>query len=452
MTPQFRNFVFFTTTLCLTLIALAPSKSHALPSVCGGVFVFGTSPSTVNAQLDAIVTADPDYTPPFVGSNCSDPSSTHCGIPSSGAIVSQVLCRTEGGDSGVVEANGVILQSSTCPNGEPILPSGECDQSPPDPCPTTQDIYSCTASTYEAAASCAEGAATPQGCELQTTVDPVPPVCTTSGTSQSQGGSGVTYTCHVDLTGTGNNADPGDGLPQTDSDDPLTNDTGNETDETGTDDTGCSYTTNSQTTTTNNGNGTATVCQETTTTRTGGTCPNPGSDVSVNCTTTYADGSSTDTSTNTTTDGGGTVTDSTSSTTNNTPGIPEEGEQDNGQYAGTGDCSAPPTCSGDILQCAIVQEVWESKCKFENDIGDFTEPTIDDPGQLTVDVESEITGFLNTSGWISNRSCPTVPSVSVMGASLDWSFEGICDAYEILSYLILAFAGFSGIRIFMGAF
>ena len=59
-------------------------------------------------------------------------------------------------------------------------------------------------------------------------------------------------------------------------------------------------------------------------------------------------------------------------------------------------------------------------------------------------------GFeVDDSGWLSSRSCPTIPSVSVFGRTVSFSTEvgRVCDFFSITSGLVLLFAGFWAARI-----
>lgn len=432
--------------LLLPLILFAFSNSNSYAATCVAVLENGP----VLGDVFAIVSPQADNN--YYDFYCAGTTEL---LSACGASAFDVRVTVED-DSGECFVGMTLPAGVTCAD-EGLVDdgSGSCGDPPPDPCLASsgqQDFYSCTRDTYSEAASCAEGAALPNGCALETTVDPIAPQCTQTGIPVSQGGTGIEYTCVVDLTGTGQPADPGDGLPQTDSDDPTTSEEGDIIEEETTDDNGCNSTVYTTTEITNNGDGTVTRCRITDTIRTGASCGNLGDTTDTDCSTTYGDGSSTNTTSSETRDENQVVTDSTSSSSDVGPPS-EEPAEDEGTYTAGGNCDSPPSCSGDTLQCAIIEQQFAARCDFVNSLDGFTP---DDTGLVVstteVDVDDEITGFLNTDGWLSNRSCPTVAPVTIAGQTLTWSFEGVCTAFSALSFLVLGFAGFSGIRVFMGAF
>lgn len=316
------------------------------------------------------------------------------------------------------------------------------------------DMYTCTRDTYVAAVLCQEGAATIQGCELDTTVGGASPECQEVPNSLSRGGDGSPQVqCMVDLTGYGYPANNGSGLPTVDSDTPPDEVEAEQETSDGTDSTGCDYVTTTDSSLVEV-NGLIQKCTTVTRTVSGAGCPNDGeSVVQKDCTTNYSDGSATDTSSTKTTDGQGTVTGDISGSTNRMQTKEAELEKAQGEYSGSGNCDVAPTCSGDTLQCAIVAEIHKDRCDFVVSLDTYSP---DSGGEVVdindVDVESAMAGVLGTTGWLGTPACPTIPSVYVNGATLTWSFEGICQAFSLLSYLVVAFAGLTSTRIFMGAF
>ena len=430
----------------LVILFLASSNANAATEVCDRILT-STDPLAPSAVYG-------EYTG---GAFCSD--GTTDDAAACGVLTSQIGSRASKERDTDPAADCMVwikLNVTTCESiGKITDVNGYCVDEPPDPCAAVdgvREFYECTAPTYSEAVSCAEGAVDSNGCYLDTTIDPYPPDCLSVGTPVSEGGTGELITCFVDLTGTGELAPPGHELPTVENDVPNDEIIGEETSGESTDPTGCLLTTSQQTNLTDNGDGTITRCTEIVETF-GAGCADPGSDVvSETCSTSYSDGSSTQTSSSTSTDSSDVVTSSESSTgtTGSDTDIPEEGAD---TYSAGGGCEQPPSCSGDTLQCAIIEQQFAARCDFVNSVSDFTVPGVDPaPSNTAVDVDSEVSSFLGTSGWISNRSCPAVPSISVAGQSLTWSFEGVCEAFSALSFLILGFAGFTGIRVFMGAF
>jgi len=355
--------------------------------------------------------------------------------------------------------------ADTCPvdftdNGDgscsPPLPPYDCSGNS-----GVQATFMCSSSGQtlsEAAAganSCNEGAADPNGCELEPTVGGNSSECVNTTPPISQGGGPpFSVSCSHDLTGLGTNADPSDNLPETDNDG-GTPQIQEEISHTDTDDGVCQVSTTQLKTVQGNNDGTLTTCYQTVDTSTGASCPTLGVITDESCTTTYTDGSETTTETNTTVDGGGTQTGQTTSTTNTGAGnlYTQAEEGDNGSASGGGSCTVAFICSGDVIQCAIAEQVYLSRCDFEDSLTGYT-PTeegdvVDNTSSEFSDTYTEITG---ATGWLTNRQCPVIPAVTVMGASIEWDFAPLCEAFSALSFLVLGFASFVGVRIFAGAF
>lgn len=444
------------TRILIVLILLTINiKAEGFTVSCGGIF---------ETAAQAIASEPPGL--PNASSECGQFGKAACGLPSSHSSASATwvfpAMPPDDNESDVFCAFE-LFPLTACPDLQFTDPTtglcpGTVEQQPgtgPD-CASNagqQGYYSCTRSTIEQATSCAEGASTPAGCELDTTVNPTPPQCTQTGTPVSQGGSGTSFTCVVDLTQTGNEIPAGGGVEQVDSDNPTTTETGDVETGTSDDGQGCTSTSTTQTQITNNGDGTLTNCQVTTTVTTGSSCSTAGTTTSENCTTGFNDGSNTNTQTNTTQDSGGNTTGTTTTTTNSSGPEPTEEEADEGTLSGGGDCNTPPVCDGDVLLCGVISQEYQARCDFVDSLDDFVPDAGGDVVETDeVDIGAEVQSILNTSGFISNRTCPTVPSVTLFGTQVTWDFTFLCELYSILSYLVLAFASYRSFRIFMGAF
>lgn len=130
------------------------------------------------------------------------------------------------------------------------------------------------------------------------------------------------------------------------------------------------------------------------------------------------------------------------------------GGQTGGTVTGGLDCNASPSCSGDAVQCAIVRQSWETRCAAQRTADvtqslkdQLTQPGPTDDGE-TPEVWAEADGadmvsMLDDAGFGWSRSCPQLPTVSIMGRSISADPTGdACDFLQLLANLILM-AGFA---------
>jgi len=184
------------------------------------------------------------------------------------------------------------------------------------------------------------------------------------------------------------------------------------------------------------------------------------------------------------------ITNNTSNTTNNitnytntgTPntgpgtGVPgdgsenpagEEGDEEKGTASGGGTCEAPPSCSGDAINCAILDQSWRNRCQGGGDDNgngqpDWLEgdaPGIDNDGNAGAGVGdtsrfglSVGTGALDDSDLFGGGSCPAF-SISVLGFEASTGdIPSWCETIlPAIRAIILIFGAFTAVRILMGA-
>lgn len=172
------------------------------------------------------------------------------------------------------------------------------------------------------------------------------------------------------------------------------------------------------------------------------------------------DGTSTNTSTETSTDGqGNTTTTTTTTIIDNSTGEPqsetvtEETDKPDNKFADNG-CDAQPACTGDAVQCAIAQQQHELNCKFEVDEVEITAAALGVDGEedSVASLEGDdsifdISNLIDTTPFLAG-SCPSPQQVNLGSfGTHDISYAPLCSLAEILSYLVLASAGFLSIRI-----
>lgn len=172
-----------------------------------------------------------------------------------------------------------------------------------------------------------------------------------------------------------------------------------------------------------------------------------------------ADG--TKTQTKTTTNADGTVTTITttynssgqqiSQTTTNNTGLDEFCQQNpdiqlcrtSAASGGTG-CDSPPSCSGDAIQCAILEQQWRTRCDLDGtdaNVQAGQDAIADGDNGNTVGTDIvDIQGQLSTQGSVS-AGCLADQSfaIPVVGNfTIPWS--SLCGTLEIMGWVVMAFA------------
>ncbi|WP_175525874.1 hypothetical protein [Azotobacter beijerinckii] len=148
----------------------------------------------------------------------------------------------------------------------------------------------------------------------------------------------------------------------------------------------------------------------------------------------------------------------------------EEQEDEEGPtVSGDGVCTATPACSGDAIQCAILRQTHDARCKDEefrnlDDAQSKIQTALNSefggsdyqPLTATAGNTHTLDGMLDTSTRFS-KSCPMLPVVSytwVGGApgALDLNVAGLCTYLEWMGYLMVAFAMRGGAEIIARGF
>ncbi|WP_226468059.1 hypothetical protein [Luteimonas panaciterrae] len=130
-----------------------------------------------------------------------------------------------------------------------------------------------------------------------------------------------------------------------------------------------------------------------------------------------------------------------------------DGDDEEGSASGGGDCTAPPTCSGDPIMCAVLDQQWRTRCG--NNKGDENgngRPDWTEPGEGEGDTPLEGDGtekikefdfgidMIDDSGFIS-ADCPELPTwdLGPLG-SFDLNTAWWCDMLATLGYVFLFIA------------
>lgn len=124
----------------------------------------------------------------------------------------------------------------------------------------------------------------------------------------------------------------------------------------------------------------------------------------------------------------------------------EEEEKEEERTAITGSCDAPVTCSGDAIDCAVLQEQKSQRCLIE-DAGDFPKHKSDVDSLLTDEkyqLETEtvqVPGLLEGSTRFLPSSCPAPKHVSLSGGkSVSIDFDLFCRFASGIAPVIVALA------------
>lgn len=121
-----------------------------------------------------------------------------------------------------------------------------------------------------------------------------------------------------------------------------------------------------------------------------------------------------------------------------------------GSASGGGSCDAPPSCSGDAIQCAILQQQWKARCpdalsdsELQAAVGspDMPSSTVDLPGSLSESGPIAISG----------ASCPAAPTITVFGSVIELTWiTYLCSFAAQVSALVMVAAYLTAAKILIG--
>lgn len=150
-------------------------------------------------------------------------------------------------------------------------------------------------------------------------------------------------------------------------------------------------------------------------------------------------------------------------------GSPAGSTTGKGSASGGADCSAPPVCTGDPVNCMTASQVWSDRCKphlGEDDTGrpNWTKVADSDGDQYATtptDVGQVIktngdgtgasaadggTGQLDQSGFAGN-TCPLLPSFEVFGQVVSFDQDLFCSWLATIRGIMILVAAFVSARI-----
>lgn len=139
--------------------------------------------------------------------------------------------------------------------------------------------------------------------------------------------------------------------------------------------------------------------------------------------------------------------------------------EDQGSASGGGTCGAPPTCSGDPINCAILQQQWQTRCQSDkNDDGqpDWTEGDAPETpgGEGNGYEEGDVKRFgipmgpsqLDDTDIFGGGSCPNF-SITIIGFEASTAdIPAWCDIAAIMRGIILIMGAYTALQILQGRF
>lgn len=129
--------------------------------------------------------------------------------------------------------------------------------------------------------------------------------------------------------------------------------------------------------------------------------------------------------------------------------------------AGTSDtCETPPTCSGNAVQCAIVDQVWRSNCMLMDTKGNKA-PWEGGDAAWGRDLKTEADTYnvftdssdpLNADGFAGGGNCPAEPQFSVFGTTITIPTVHLCEFAAMAKPFVIIMALITGLVIIGRAF
>lgn len=118
-----------------------------------------------------------------------------------------------------------------------------------------------------------------------------------------------------------------------------------------------------------------------------------------------------------------------------------------GHAGGGSSCSAAPFCSGNEIECSILQQQWQTRCALE---GTLPVPQDGSNSHLPSEVQ-ETRGFdvgsLDGSSWFGGGSCPDFGSLVVMGVTWTVGSPALCNFFLGIGGLFQLLCAFKAVRI-----
>lgn len=150
------------------------------------------------------------------------------------------------------------------------------------------------------------------------------------------------------------------------------------------------------------------------------------------------------------------------------PATEECGE---GSVTGGEFCSEEPICTGDAIQCAIVEQQWRNRCvaSLTNDEktamfvglpnddidGDGSSEGIAEGMPGSSDEPIDILSDFDSDGWLGGRTCPAIYNVDLpaaFGGVINISLADACFFFQLIGSIVLVMAWFEAAKIVVTGF
>lgn len=121
--------------------------------------------------------------------------------------------------------------------------------------------------------------------------------------------------------------------------------------------------------------------------------------------------------------------------------------------SGGGDCTAPPSCSGDAISCAILNQAWLDRCA-STDPSAIASAVGLGSAEVPLSITSDQSAVLTSTGVLptGNGSCPEPISITFFGNAVSVNFwQYLCLWAANMSSVVMIGAFLVGIRIWIGA-
>lgn len=120
-----------------------------------------------------------------------------------------------------------------------------------------------------------------------------------------------------------------------------------------------------------------------------------------------------------------------------------EEEAQEGKVEGGASCETPPVCSGDAIQCAVLQQQHKTRCDaekardFESVKGEIDTMLSGSEFQPSEELTVNVPSIIGQGARFLPAGCPAPMTTTVIGRAVALSFEPVCTAAESLAPLIL---------------
>lgn len=132
------------------------------------------------------------------------------------------------------------------------------------------------------------------------------------------------------------------------------------------------------------------------------------------------------------------------------PGLGEEGGEDDKKSSFSGSCSSSFTCEGDSVQCAIALEQHKTACKLFDESNTYFQAFKDAEASNSDGVESstvDLASHVSVDSVIGSGACPADIEVTVFNQVIPFELSKFCRYFDAMGMLIVLGASVGCLRI-----